>query len=274
MSQPQPNKLDHRCPQPWIAGFGHALLARDASALPGRRRQPAVGRDLPSVGEASGRAPPTIQRRQIPVPIPPRSINIACGAGIPSVSVAGVEEGVPLSLDGLDLPKQQLELIELTADLTLEMRRQGTAIARLQLAEPLASIATQRLVAGDTLGEQQSFDPVDVLDPLDCSVLRSRQALWAIAIGSFEHIVANAKVFQGGGSEVLLTSLDDRIKAATDASLVRMFPRFKEADFAAWEAVIKRARDGADHPFQATGHTDATGEARCVSAGSGYDRRR
>ena len=71
-------------------------------------------------------------------------------------------------------------------------------------------------------------------------------------------VVANAKVFQGGGSEVLLTSLDDRIKAATDASLVRMFPRFKEADSAAWDAVIKRARDGADHPFQPTGHTDAT----------------
>jgi hypothetical protein len=71
-------------------------------------------------------------------------------------------------------------------------------------------------------------------------------------------VVANAKVFQAGGSEVLLTSLDERIKAATDASLVRLFPRFKEADSGAWEAVIKRARDGADHPFQPTGHTDAT----------------
>ena len=71
-------------------------------------------------------------------------------------------------------------------------------------------------------------------------------------------VVANAKVFQGGGSEVLLTSLDERIKTATDASLVRLFPRFKEADSATWEAVIKRARDGADHPFQPTGHTDAT----------------
>ena len=45
---------------------------------------------------------------------------------------------------------------------------------------------------------------------------------------------------------------------ATEASLVRMFPRFKDADSAAWEAVIKRAREGADHPFQPTGHTDAT----------------
>ena len=41
-------------------------------------------------------------------------------------------------------------------------------------------------------------------------------------------------------------------------ALVRLFPRFKEADSTAWETVIKRAREGADHPFQPTGHTDAT----------------
>ena len=71
-------------------------------------------------------------------------------------------------------------------------------------------------------------------------------------------IVSNAKVFQGGGNEALLSTLDDRIKTTSDDALVRMFPRFKEADSAAWPAVIKRARDGADHPFQPTGHTDAT----------------
>ena len=84
----------------------------------------------------------------------------------------------------------------------------------------------------------------------------------ARAVGDRERLVrdviANAKVFQGGGSEVLPNSLDERIKTATDASLVRLFPRFKEADSAAWEAVIKRAREGADHPFQPTGHTDIT----------------
>ena len=71
-------------------------------------------------------------------------------------------------------------------------------------------------------------------------------------------IVSNTKVFQGGGNEVLLSTLNDRIKTSSDDALVRMFPRFKEADSAAWPAVIKRARDGADHPFQPTGHTDAT----------------
>ncbi len=71
-------------------------------------------------------------------------------------------------------------------------------------------------------------------------------------------IVANAKVYQGGGGEVLLAGLDDKLRAAANDALVRLFPRYKEADHSAWEAVIKRARDGADHPFQPIGHMDAT----------------
>lgn len=71
-------------------------------------------------------------------------------------------------------------------------------------------------------------------------------------------IVSNAKVFQGGGNEVIRLTLDEKVREAAADSLVRLFPRFKEADSASWEAVIKRARDGADHPFQPTGHADAT----------------
>jgi hypothetical protein len=71
-------------------------------------------------------------------------------------------------------------------------------------------------------------------------------------------IVANAKVFQGGGGEVMLSTLDERVRGAAEAALVRLFPRFKEADSAAWESVIKRARDGAEQPFQPAGHTEAT----------------
>src|ERR1700719_2701120 len=46
------------------------------------------------------------------------------------------------------------------------MRRQRTSAARLQLVEPLAPIPPQRLVIGYSLAEQQSLDPIDVLDPL------------------------------------------------------------------------------------------------------------
>jgi hypothetical protein len=71
-------------------------------------------------------------------------------------------------------------------------------------------------------------------------------------------VVANAKVFQGGGNEVIRLTLDDRIRDGAGDSLVRLFPRFKDADSGAWESAIKRARDGADQPFQPVGHADAT----------------
>lgn len=75
-----------------------------------------------------------------------------------------------------------------------------------------------------------------------------------------KQIVGNAKVFQGGGSELLQASLEERVREATSAALVRLFPRFKEADSAAWETVIKRAKEGADQPLAPLGHTAATEE--------------
>jgi hypothetical protein len=73
-------------------------------------------------------------------------------------------------------------------------------------------------------------------------------------------IVANAKVFQGGGSEVLVAKLDEKLKEAANASLARLFPQFNEADApgSAWESAIRRARDGADQPFQPIGYSGST----------------
>lgn len=68
-------------------------------------------------------------------------------------------------------------------------------------------------------------------------------------------IVGNTKVFQGGGNEVLRVDLAERIKEAAEAGLIRLFPRFKDADSNTWETAIRRAREGADNPFQPVGHT-------------------
>jgi hypothetical protein len=70
-------------------------------------------------------------------------------------------------------------------------------------------------------------------------------------------IVDSTKVFQGGGNERLESLLEDKIRAAAEASLDRLFPRFGEADALAsqWEAAIKHARDGADQPFRPVGYT-------------------
>jgi hypothetical protein len=69
-------------------------------------------------------------------------------------------------------------------------------------------------------------------------------------------IVSAAKVFQGGGNELLPLTLEEKLRAGAEASLARLFPRFKEADFSssAWEAALKRARDGADQPFSPLGY--------------------
>lgn len=75
-----------------------------------------------------------------------------------------------------------------------------------------------------------------------------------------KQIVANAKVYQGGGSELLQAALEERVREATNAALVRLFPRFREADSAAWETVIKRAKEGADQPLLPVGHTGPTEE--------------
>ncbi len=71
-------------------------------------------------------------------------------------------------------------------------------------------------------------------------------------------ILENAKVFQGGGNEVIRLSLADKITTAANDSLARLFPRFTEADSGAWEAVLRRVKEGADQPFQPVGHTEAT----------------
>lgn len=73
-----------------------------------------------------------------------------------------------------------------------------------------------------------------------------------------KQVVGNAKVLQGGGAELLQATLGERVREAANAALVRLFPRFKEADSAAWEVVIKRAKEGADQPFQPVGYAGPT----------------
>ena len=148
-------------------------------------------------------------------------------------------------------------------DVVEAARAAGTDSPILFVFIPRQSAEDLRRLIVEADATQQTLDAKG--NPTTAEGQEARQSMdsrRARAVGDRDRlirdVVANAKVFQAGGSEVLLTSLDERIKTATDASLVRMFPRFKEADSAAWEAVIKRARDGADQPLQPTGHTDAT----------------
>ena len=87
-------------------------------------------------------------------------------------------------------------------------------------------------------------------------------------------IIDGAKVLQGGGNERLEASLPEKVKAAAEASLVRLFPEFHKADDDRWAQVIERARRGDEHPLEAvefSGKTDEhpVGAAVLLFVGSG-----
>ena len=66
-------------------------------------------------------------------------------------------------------------------------------------------------------------------------------------------ILRAARVLQGGGTEIFGDGLAAKLATGTEASLARLFPRFDEADHRAWEAAVRRAKDGSDQPFKVVG---------------------
>ena len=71
----------------------------------------------------------------------------------------------------------------------------------------------------------------------------------------FRDVVTVARVFQGGGNEVTTSTLRDTVQTAGERSLVRLFPRFRDADDPNWGRVVKKARDGAPDALTHVGHT-------------------
>jgi len=71
-------------------------------------------------------------------------------------------------------------------------------------------------------------------------------------------VIRAAKVLQGGGSEVFGEGLGEKLAVGADASLARLFPRFDEGDHRAWDAAVRRAKDGSDQPFKVVGWDGAT----------------
>src|ERR1051325_3361498 len=141
-------------------------------------------------------------------------------------------------------------------------RTAGSDSPILYVFIPRQSAEDLRRLVIDADAAQQTLDAKGT--PSSAEGLEARQSLISrrdLAVRERDElvrqIVANAKVFQGGGSELLQLTLAEKIVEGASASLARLFPRFKEADAtgSAWESVIKRARDGADQPFQPVGYT-------------------
>src|SRR5215210_4482169 len=170
MPQPQPGNLDHDRSQPGITGLGDALFPMDRSALPWRGGQPRIGGNLLSVVERAEQAfrPERGGRLGSNASQPQQQGRWRWHAG---ARLRPGQQGIPLGFDSLDLFDQELEPVELPADLGLQALRKGATIARDQRLKPLATVAVQGLVVADPLGEQKPLDAIDVPDPFGCEGL-------------------------------------------------------------------------------------------------------
>jgi hypothetical protein len=193
-----------------------------------------------------------------------RALRVVQGAAKEPRQFAIHREATPPTVDGSGIPiwiRDGWSASE--KDVTDAARSAGSDSPTVHVFIPRQSADDLRRLIVVSDAAQQTLDAKgNPTGPEGQEARQSMDSRKARAIGDrdrlIREIVSNAKVFQGGGNEVLLSTIDDRIKTTSDDALIRMFPRFKEADSAAWPAVIKRARDGADHPFQPMGHTDAT----------------
>lgn len=64
---------------------------------------------------------------------------------------------------------------------------------------------------------------------------------------------SGARVFQGGGNEILGNSLQDMILEAAENALQRLFPQFGLADHAGWEKAYTKAKQGSPDALKAVG---------------------
>ena len=64
---------------------------------------------------------------------------------------------------------------------------------------------------------------------------------------------SGARVFQGGGNEILGNSLQDMILEAAENALQRLYPQFHLADHAGWDKVYAKAKQGAPDALKAVG---------------------
>jgi hypothetical protein len=71
-------------------------------------------------------------------------------------------------------------------------------------------------------------------------------------------IIGGAKVFKGGGSELIQISLNDKVREGANDALDRLFPRFNDANHKSWPLVISRSRSGDDTPLSAVDWAGST----------------
>ena len=125
-------------------------------------------------------------------------------------------------------------------------------LPRLEADELRQTIA--RLGAADETVKTRAV-PQTVAGREARAAMESRAALEKQRLRSLvDNIIKNARVYQGGGNEIV-GDFPQAFKQAVDAALTRLFPRFSDADQSGWDRVVTRAAQGAADSLSALGYT-------------------
>ena len=124
-------------------------------------------------------------------------------------------------------------------------------------AEGLERIIADRGAAKATLeykGVPSTSEGIEARQGMETRLTEAENNLRALVAD----MVGGTRVIQGGGNERLESSLTDKVREAADASLIRLFHKFNDADDHRWPKVIERARAGAEHPLEVLDHRGKT----------------
>lgn len=172
-----------------------------------------------------------------------RTVNLEFGNDDPAPSAESV---VVWLRDGWSIQESEVSN-------TARRLGQESAVVQVFLpkrsADPLKgriidAIAAQQVI--DTFGTPSGPEGLEALAGMKSRLANATQARDEIVAD----IIRAAKVLKGGGTEVFGDDLKSKLGTATEESLVRLFPRFRDADHKAWAVVGKRAKDGSDTPLQ------------------------
>ncbi len=123
----------------------------------------------------------------------------------------------------------------------------------IEEAEELKGTLATARAAQATLDEMGVRDTADGIEARTATETRQIEAEQKLG-GMLGRILARARVFLGGGTEVEGGELDAKVRTAAEAALVRMFPRFGQGDHVGWARVVVRARKGDGGALEAVGH--------------------
>lgn len=100
-----------------------------------------------------------------------------------------------------------------------------------------------------TPGASAAADTREAFEAMQTTLRNAENRIQAILRDCFN----DARVYQGGGTEILGSDLSAMLHEAADNALLRLYPQFDIADHAGWGKVFDNARKGAPDALKAVG---------------------